>query len=443
MKTTGFPDLQQRWPRIYAWLMISKRFIINLVADFLDHGCQKSAAALTYMTLFAIVPLLTVMYSMFSVIPAFDGVADRLQDLIFTNFVPEAGQSVQDYLAGFSRQARTLTGVGVVILLVTAYLMLTNIEKTFNDIWGVARPRRGLSSFLLYWAVLSIGPLLLGAGLAVSTYLFSLRITVADHDALGLGTALFGLLPLLTTSAAFTLLFIAVPNCRVPAKYGLIGGITTACLFELLKYLFGLVMANSNFQLIYGAFAAVPLFLLWVNLVWTVILAGAILVRTLAERFYLISEGKATDMAAAMKCLALFRERSRHGERVSDSDCYARGLGVVHWQRLRGRLMKAKWISATSSGDYVLCRDLRSVTLWDLAMVTRFQLSDLTVTIANPSREPWFEGYLRMRSEMLKGVQGVLNVNMEDFFEGQLERDRASAPPGEPERSASSFRKLS
>lgn len=443
MKTTGFQTLQDKWPRGYTWLLISRRFIKNLVTDFFGNGCQKSAAALTYMTLFAIVPLMTVMYSMFSVIPAFDGVADRLQDLIFTNFVPEAGHSVQEYLSGFSRQARTLTGIGVAILLITAYLMLTNIEKTFNDIWGVAKPRRGLSSFLLYWAVLSIGPLLLGAGLAASTYVFSLRIMVADHDTLGLGTALFGLLPLFTTSVAFTLLFIAVPNCRVPVKYGLIGGFTTACLFELLKYLFGLLVANSSFQLIYGAFAAVPLFLLWVNLVWTIILAGAILVRTLAERFYLISEGKATDMAAALKCLALFRERARHGERVSDSDCYARGLGVVHWQQLRGKLMKAKWISATSSGDYVLCRDLRSVTLWDLAMVTRFQLSDLTVTIANPSREPWFEGYLHTRSEILKGVQGVLSVNMEDFFNGQTGQERPSSIDHGTERPASSFRKLS
>src|SRR5690606_924035 len=109
----------------------------------------------------------------------------------------------------------------------------------------------------------------------------------------------------------------------------------------------------------------------------------------------------------------------------------------------RGRLMKAKWISATSSGDYVLCRDLRSVTLWDLAMVTRFQLSDLTVTIANPSREPWFEGYLHMRSEILKGVQGVLNVNMEDFFAGHMGQERPSQPTGDAERPASSFRKLS
>src|SRR5690606_13148870 len=152
MKTTGFHILQDRWPRVYTGLLVSRRFFTNLAADFFDHGCQKSAAALTYMTLFAIVPLMTVMYSMFSVIPSFDGVADRMQDLIFTNFVPEARHSVQEYVAGFSRQARALSGIGVVILLITAYLMLTNIEKTFNDIWGVAKPRRGLSSFLLYWA---------------------------------------------------------------------------------------------------------------------------------------------------------------------------------------------------------------------------------------------------------------------------------------------------
>src|SRR5690606_3494761 len=150
-----------------------RRFFSNLMEDFFAHECQKSAAALTYLTLFALVPLMTVVYSVFSLIPAFDGVAEQLQGVLFSHFVAESGQELQGYLAEFSSQARSLTGVGVGVLVVTAYWMLTNIEKTFNSIWGVSRPRKGIASFLLYWAVLSIGPLLLGAGLAVNTYVLS------------------------------------------------------------------------------------------------------------------------------------------------------------------------------------------------------------------------------------------------------------------------------
>lgn len=442
MKEFNHRSMALHWLRLRALMYTLRRLFDNLIRDFMAHGCQKSAAALTYMTLFAIVPLMTVMYSVFSVVPAFDGVAERLQIMIFSNFIPETSQSIQDYLATFSAQARSLTAAGVAMLLVTAYLMLVNIEGTFNAIWGVGKPRRGLSSFLLYWAVLSIGPLLLGVGLATSTYVLSLKLMMTGDETFGmLGKALYRLLPLVTTSAAFTLLFVAVPNCRVPFKYAAIGGVTTAVLFEALKVGFAAMVANSSFQLIYGAFAAVPLFLLWVNLVWTIILAGAILVRTLAERSYLITEGKVTDTVAALKCLALFHSRAQQGGKVSDADCYARGLGVVHWQQLRARLIKHNWIAVTTSGRYVLCRDLRKVTVWDLAIMMQLQISDLAVTIAHPSREPWFEAYLKMRADLLDHSQHVMNISLEDFFQG-LTGEEAQRLPDAAEPSAS-IRKMS
>lgn len=443
MKEFNHRRMTLHWLQARTSMYTLRRLFDNLIRDFMAHGCQKSAAALTYMTLFAIVPLMTVVYSVFSVIPAFDGVAERLQIMIFSNFIPETSQSIQQYLATFSAQARSLTAAGVAMLMVTAYLMLVNIEATFNAIWGVEKPRRGLSSFLLYWAVLSIGPLLLGAGLAASTYVLSLKLMMTGDHALGiLGTVLFRLLPLVTAAAAFTLLFVAVPNCRVPLKYALIGGVTTAVLFEALKVIFSAMVANSSFQLIYGAFAAVPLFLLWVNLVWTIILAGAILVRTLAERFYLITEGKATDMVASLKCLALFHARAQQGGKVSDGDCYARGLGVVHWQRLRARLIKHNWIAVTNSGRYVLCRDLRKVSVWDLALMMQLQVSDLTVTIANPSREPWFDVYLKMRADLLNHAKGVMDINLEDFFQGLASDTGQRRLPDDPDLSVA-LRKMS
>src|SRR5690606_20216615 len=102
--------------------------------------------------------------------------------------------------------------------------------------------------------------------------------------------------------------------------------------FQILKDVFSEVVVRSSIQIVYGAFAAVPLFLLWINLAWTVVLAGAILVRTLAERSYVVQENKLSDMFAALMCLELLRERCRSGRTVSDGDCYRMGIGVVHWQ---------------------------------------------------------------------------------------------------------------
>ena len=144
-------------------------FLRLIIEQFFEKKCQKSAASLTYVTLFALVPLMTVTYSMFSIIPAFQGVGDQLQGLIFEHLLPTTGQELVGYLQDFSNQARKLTVVGVIFLVVSAYFMLANIEENFNAIWGVPEGRKGIANFLLYWAILSLGPLLLGAGLAKTT----------------------------------------------------------------------------------------------------------------------------------------------------------------------------------------------------------------------------------------------------------------------------------
>lgn len=386
----------------------------------MDKGCQKSAAALTYMTLFALVPLMTVTYSMFSLFSVFDGVAQQLQDLIFSHFVPQTGDEVQKYLSNFSSQARSLTGFGVGILVITAYLMLTNIEKTFNTIWGVKRARRGLSSFLLYWAVLSIGPLLLGAGLAMSTYLLSLKLVVSEFDQLGVSTLLFRLVPLAMTSVAFTLLFAAVPNCRVPVRDALIGGVVTALCFEALKGVFALIVAKSSIKLVYGAFAAVPLFLLWVNLLWTIILSGAVLVRTISEKGYKSRNSRLTTMAAVLRCLAVFREKSRSGAYVSDRDCVRTGVSLVQWQQLRALLTDNNWIAVTENNNYVLCRDLASASLWDIAKLVKMDVNE-PVPEADEEKAAWLTNYSERLGRALEFSQEQFNISLEEFYETERE----------------------
>ncbi len=389
-------------------------FCSNLFKEFVDKKCQRSAAALTYMTLFALVPMMTVTYSMFSMIPAFDGVGDQLQSLIFQNFVPEAGNEVKKYLTDFSSQARSLTLPGVAMLVVTAYLMLTNIEKTFNAIWGVDQARRGLSSFLLYWAVLSIGPILLGAGLIMSTYVLSLKFVVGDINLLSAAAPIFRIVPVFMASIAFTLLFAAVPNCRVPMKDAMIGGVVTAVLFELAKAAFGSFVGNSSFQLIYGAFAVVPIFLIWMNFLWMIILAGAVLVRTLAEKEYAGGAYKHHDVMAVLLCLDIFREKSREGETVSDRECVKAGIGLVHWQRLRSLLVRNKWIAVTENGHYVLSRDLKHVTLWDIAHLTDLPMTlDLSSLVSD---EPWVLRLKGLQSQINREASEAMALSLDELF---------------------------
>lgn len=413
------------------WSLFKQRaqqFLQVMLEQFKDNDCVKSAGFLTYVTLFALVPFMTVTYSMFSAIPAFQGLGTELQELIFANMVPQTGEEVLAYLRTFSEQARKLTIVGVAFLVISAYFMLTNIEKNFNSIWGGMRGRSGLSKFLLYWAVLTLGPLLLGAGLAMSTYLASLRLFMDEYRALGWLTWLFGLSPWVLTTATFTLLFAAVPNCKVPLRDAFIGGVITAVTFEILKALFGLVVANSSMTSIYGAFAIVPMFLLWVNISWMTILAGGVLVHTIGVYKVTLREKGYPDLVAALLVLWHFHERAKEGAGIKDQELFQLGLSSNQWQRIFESLQRHRMIATTNQGNFVLCRNLHKVTVNQLVSILHLPAL-IPEAPGDLKQVPWYAGF----SERLKGIgdytRQQLDLTLAELFEqteAQTEEARKS-----------------
>lgn len=394
----------------------AQQFLTLMQARLKATDCQKSAAQLTYVTLFALVPLMTVTYSMFSAIPAFQGLGEDLQELIFSHMVPETGQELLGHLQTFSQQARRLTIVGVVFLVASAYFMLANIEKNFNAVWGIVHGRRGIAKFLLYWAILTLGPLLLGMGLAMSTYLASLRLFMDSNEALGMLTWIFEFTPLVLTTATFTLLFAAVPNGKVPLKHALTGGIITALVFEVLKFAFGLIVANSSLSSIYGAFAIVPLFLLWVNLTWMIILAGAVLVHTIGIYQVALRDRGYPDLVAAMVVLWYFYQCSQKGEGLDETELLQLGLSSGQWQRVREALEGEQWIAVTNQGDFVLCRDLHGqrvgqlVTLLDLPRYLPESNSHL-------DKLPWYPTFVERLKAIDQFTEEQLNMPLAEIFE--------------------------
>ena len=359
---------------------------------FGDDGCRQTAAALTYMSLFAVVPLMTLMYSMFSLIPAFQGLESQVQEFIFSNFVPQSGEEIQQYLTEFSGQARKLSVAGVAILLITAYLMLTNIEQAFNNIWGTVGSRRGLSSFLLYWGILSLGPLLLGIGLMMRTYLVSFQLLVDEVDTLGITGLLFEVLPLVFTWAAFSLLFIAVPNCKVSTRYALIGGLVTAVCSELAKIAFGTFIAHSSYTSVYGAFAIFPIFLIWIYLMWILVLGGAELIRSM-ETFKTARQGfDYPDLIAVLIILWECWRKQQNGDSLSNQDIIHAGLEEQHWRRLRDLLLEDHLLAETATGCYVLTRDPSQLRLSDIASISGQGVSILPGAKATETlvTYPWF-----------------------------------------------------
>ena len=406
------------------------KFAPYVIAQYKEKDCQQSAAALTYMTLFAIVPLMTVTYAIFSVIPAFQGVGEQLQTLVFDNFVPNTGQEVQDYLMAFSSQARNLTIAGVAMLVMTAFLMLRSIEKAFNAIWGVLEGRKGLSSFLIYWAILSLGPLLLGLGLAMSTYLITLKLLVTEHDSLGVVAWMLQFFPWILTATAFTLLFVAVPNCKVPIKHAMTGGVLTAALFELLKDLFGWIISHSSFEVIYGAFAVVPLFLLWINLLWTIILAGAVLVRILSTYKTVVIGQRYPDLVSALLLLWELKGRLATGSALNNGYLLQLGVESEQWQKIRDALLRHHVIAITDQGEYVLCRDLSSVTLRQLASMVNIpvQMPGVSDYLQNSA---WFPGVASRLLSIDQHTEVAFDVTIAELFE--VETNPVKSYPNEGE----------
>lgn len=394
--------------RLNNWL----EFWRFLLQRFLADRGANNAAALTYTTLFAVVPMMTVTFSMLSAVPAFQGTGEQIQAFIFRNFVPSAGEMVQEYLRNFTAQARQLTWIGVIVLAVTALLMLVTIEKAFNTIWRVRQPRRGVSSFLLYWAILSLGPILLGAGFAVSTYIASLSL-LSGPDALIGAKTLLGFAPLLFSVAAFTLLYASVPNARVPVLHALLGGLFTAVLFEVAKALFGLyVQRFPGYQLIYGAFATVPLFLLWIYLSWLIVLFGAELVCNLSSSPQWRRRAM-PRLLVVMGVLRVFHARQQSGLKVRHRDVQRQGwqLPEHEWEEVLEFLEQQQLVAPTSAGAWVLSRDLGRYSLQQLLNRSPWPLPQLS-QLPEQLDEPWYPA-LRQALERLYEEQATL-------FEGSL-----------------------
>lgn len=246
--------------------------------------CTRAAGALSFTTLFALVPLLAVVFAMLSVFPVFERWMDTVLEFTYSNFVPAAGEVVAKYLKEFSTKAAQLTIWGMLFVLATALLMMATIERTFNDIWHVQRPRRRLQQLIGYWAVLTLGPVLVASGLSLGAYVQNAAAPSMGPIPLPVRNVLDDVLPFFFETMAFVLLYMAGPNTAVRFRHALIGGLFAALLFEIAKGLFaGYIGRYATYQQIYGAIAVLPVFLLWVYISWMIVLFGAVLTASLPE----------------------------------------------------------------------------------------------------------------------------------------------------------------
>jgi membrane protein len=247
---------------------LAKRFIYRCKRDRIT----VSAGHLAYVTLLSLVPFIMVFFTILSAFPAFVEARSQLEGFIFNNFVPTAGDTVQKYIGSFAGKASEMGAVGILSLLVVALLLISNIDKTLNSIWRTKSDRPAVYTFAIYWMVISLGPLLMGSSVAISSYLTGLA-AFAETYTPGLGTFFLKLVPVFTALGTFVILYMVVPNKQVKAKYALCGALVATMLFEVSKKGFALYVTHfPSYDVIYGAFAVVPILFVWVYLSWIVVL---------------------------------------------------------------------------------------------------------------------------------------------------------------------------
>jgi len=238
------------------------------------------------------VPFLAISLSFISAFSQFGELRGRAELFLMQNLLPQAGETAVAQFRIFVGQTQKLTGFGIIGVAATALMLLATINHAFDVIWRVQRPRPLAIRLLAYWAILTMGPLLMGLALSISGLLLATGQRYAGEAftwSIGWVTPL---VPLLLEALAFTLLYYVVPNCRVRARDSLAGGVAAALLFEGAKHGFGLyIVWFPTYNAIYGAIAAIPVLLAWIYLCWIATLVGAELAAALPEWRKQVADG--------------------------------------------------------------------------------------------------------------------------------------------------------
>jgi membrane protein len=385
------------------------RFLVHVFRRFDQDHCLQIASSLTFTTLLALVPLVTITLTLMSAVPAFAGLGEHIHRFLLANMLPDkAGTVVSAYIEQFSGRAGRLTALGTAFLAVTAFMMMFTLERAFNSIWRVSRPRPLGQRILVYWAALTLGPILIGASLSITSYLVGASLGIARETPLA-GTAILGLVPFVLTWAAFTLVYYFVPNRAIRPRHALIGGLVAAFVFEIMKRSFAVFVAQiPTYTLVYGAFAVVPIFLLWIYFSWVVVVIGA-LITALAPDLAVLSDKTASTAGAgfgdALATLIVLA-RAQQGSEVLDLRKIARGASLTMDQadRLLERMAARGWVARSGREKYAMVCDKERLLVGDVY------------------REFVLEGSGRTRGETLDGLMAQLAARAEEALSLPLGR---------------------
>jgi len=368
-------------------------FIRFVAVRFRQDRCVQIASSLTFTTLLSVVPLITIALTLFSAFPVFGDFSTQIKTYLLGNLMPEtAGRVITHYMEQFAESAGRLSALGVLFLTVTAMLMMLTIDHAFNIIWRVSRPRTLLKRLVIYWAVLTLAPVLVGASLSLTSWLVGLSMGYAKNIPF-FGVGMLKALPVIFTTLAFAMLFRLVPNRYVPLSHALIGGIVASALFETMNRVFGYYISHfPTYKLVYGAFASVPIFLMWVYFSWLTILLGAVVAASLphwrtTEAPYLPAVVKMLD---ALRVLKLMSDGMRQGVVMTIPALSSKlHLGFFTLEEIIERLVSADLVRKAEGHGWLMMRDAAHIQASELLHLFVLDRSSLLVEEGDDPLKQW------------------------------------------------------
>ena len=351
-----------------AWRATGE-FLADVVRRFYEERALQAAGSLSYTTLLSLVPLFTVALALSTAFPVFDDSMAALQVFILENFLPDARgiETIAEQIRSFTENAGRLTAIGIAFFVVTAVMLMFTIDEALNRIFRVQRRRPMVQQVLIYWAVITLGPVLIGGSLSMTSFAIGASFGLLNLDIVA--DALLRVLPFIFTCAALTLLYAVVPYRYVEPRHALASGILAGVLFEIAKRAFAIYLTKfPTYTLVYGAFATIPIFLVWLYVSWAVVLAGATLTAMLPS--YRLAEGRrvpGNDLVEALAVLGALARAQAAGH-VRPLRRLSKQVRVVP-HRCEAVLERARdlgWTARTERDGWLLTRDADDMTLQEI-----------------------------------------------------------------------------
>lgn len=394
------------------------RFSLRRLAD---GELALVASSLTFTTILALVPMLTVALAIFTAFPLFTSFREALEAYFIQNLMPEAiATNILGYLNQFASKATQISAFGAVTLMMTAIVTLATIDQVFNRIWRVKQKRPLFKRMLVYWALITLAPLLIGVSLTVTAYLFTATADVVGN--IPGGKILTTLASIIFITFAFSLLYFSVPNRRIDWRDAAWGGLVAGVLFEIAKRVFaGFVVQIPTYTLVYGAVAVVPIFLVWIYTSWLITLFGAVITASLPivkyERWWHVAKpgSRFIDAMAVLDVLFKARTNTNHASVSSWEIRKKTGLGFDEIEDLLTQMTKAGWVGRLDAMEMKLTKptQLLGSELWVMLMNPALILMShvYRLFLFEPQTET------RLSTKVEAAIEHGLQESLEDYFQ--------------------------